>query len=190
MFSTSILSFGQRNVSIEGFFNQNDTSNTAKKRASTFVLVKMIVADTVYQSTFINNEGFFKFYKLCSTINCKLEFTCLGYSFQPVIRIKENRDDKIVFDCRFDINHFTDSLFKLTDFKFPNTITYEYCGLPTYPDFQLRIFSNKYGFSFENMGCYYFDEKEANKDAIKKLNKSLGDNWEKVFWNEIKLKLK
>lgn len=190
LFSTGFLSFGQRKISIEGFFNQNDTSKTAKTTASRFVLAKMIVADTVFQSTFINNDGFFKFYKLCSTNKFKLEFTCLGYSFQPKIRMKEKKVDKIVIDCRFNINQFADSLFNQKDFKFPNSITYEYCGHPVYSDSKLRIYSSKYGLNYENMGCYAFDEKEVNNEAIKKLNKSLGDNWEKVFWNEIKLKLK
>jgi hypothetical protein len=190
LFSTSLRSFGQRKVIVEGVFNENDTCKTAKSTASICVLVKMVIAGRVYQSTFINNEGFFKFYKLCTTTNYKLEFTCLGWAFKPVIKIKEKRDDKIVFDCRFNINHFTDSLFKLKDFKSPNAITYEYCGYPAYSDFRLSIFSNKYGLRYKNMGCYAFDEKEVNKEAIKKLNKSLGDNWEKVFWNEIELKLK
>jgi len=190
LLSANSLCFGQKKINIAGFFNQNDTSETSKKTASVIVLIKMIVDDAVYQSTFINDEGFFEFYKPCSNKNYKLEFSCYGYSFRPTIRIKENEGDKIVIDCQFNIIHFTDSIFKSKDFKFPKCLTYDYCGYPAYSDRKLGFYSNKYGFRYENMGCYAFDEKKVNEEAIKKLNKSLGDNWEEVFRKEIELKLK
>jgi hypothetical protein len=150
----------------------------------------MIIADSVYQSTFISRDGSFEFLKLCSTIDYKFKFYYLGYEFKPHIQKNEQDENHLIFDYKYDLNHFVDSISRSKEFKLPDCETYEYCGLPAYSDRKLKLLSYKYGFIFENRGCYYFDEKVVNKEVIAKLNKSLGDNWEEVFMKEVESKLK
>ena len=189
LLSTSLSCFSQESIIVQGQLNEKDTIQTSKSTAQLFVLVKMIINDSVYQSTFINRKGFFEFYKPCPSENYELEFYFLGRRMRPNIQISEVKKNKVILNCQFNLKHFADSIENRKDFKFPNCITYLYCGLPVYSDYQLSKYSFKYGFRYENLGCDYFDEKEVNKDTIVKLNKSLGDNWEKVFWIEIESKL-
>jgi len=168
----------------------NAKDSTKVNSASMNVLVKMVVADSVYQSTFIDRKGYFRFDKLCTDSEYKIEFYYLGYKMQPVDMIKKRTEDLELFRCRFDVLQFQDSIFRQKDFKFPILETYFTCGLMMYSDFKLRSYSRKYGFEYMNLGCYGFDEHERNKEVIQRLNKSLGDNWEKVFEKEIDSKLK
>jgi len=190
LLSTSFSCFSQESIILQGNLNEKDTTLTSKNTAQLFVLVKMIINDSIYQSTFINRKGFFEFYKPCPAKNYELGFFYLGYRMRPTIQIREVKNNNVILDCQFNLKHFVDSIESRKDFEFPNCITYAYCGLPAYSDFSLSKYSFKYGFRYENLGCYSFDEKEVNKKAIVKLNKSLGDNWEKVFWIEIESKLK
>ena len=185
---TSLSCFSQESILVQGHLNENDSIQ--KSTAQLFVLVKMIINDTVYQSTFIDRKGFFEFYKPCSSENYNIEFYFLGHRMRPVIQMSELKKNKIVLDYQFNLLHFVDSIEQSKNFQYPSCITYLYCGLPEYSDFQLMKFSSKYGLRYENLGCFYFDEKEVNKESIKKLNKSLGDNWEKVFWKEVESKMK
>ena len=190
-FSPIFLCYGYKTIKVEGFLNHNDKKQTVNSTASMFVLIKMIIADTVFQSTFLNSDGSFEFYKLCPTKNYKLKFYYLDYSIKPIIYFDKLQKDKIVLDCRFDLNNFADSVMKRKDFKFPECVTLEYFGNPSIAyESKLGILSYKYGFKYRSMGCGSFDEKEVNKEAIKKFNKSLGDNWKEVFWKEVKIKLK
>lgn len=189
--STNFLGYGQKTIKVEGFLNHNDKKQTSNTAASSFVLIKMIIADTVFQSTFLNSDGSFEFYKLCPTKNYKLKFYYLDYSIKPIIHFDKPLKYKIVLDCRFDLNHFADSVMKLKDFKLPDCVTLECFGNPSIAyESRLGILSYKYGFRYRSMGSGSFDEKEVNKEAIKKFNKSLGYNWEEVFWKEVKIKLK
>jgi len=189
--STVFLGFGQKTIKVEGFLNHNDKKQTANKTASTFVLIKMIIADTVFQSTFLKTDGSFEFYKLCPTKNYKLKFYYLDYSIKPIIHLDKSLKDKILLDCRFDLNLFADSVVKRKDFKFSECVTLECFGNPNIAyESKLGILSSKYGFRYRSTGCGSFDEKEVNKEDIQKLNKTLGYNWEEVFREEVKIKLK
>ena len=190
LFTSAYNCYGRESIKVQGFLNANDTNKVSKVDAERFVLVKMIVNNEVFQSTFIDNKGFFEFYKPCPSENYKIEFYLLGYRIKPTIEITKVQKNKIVLNCQFNLRHFTNPIQKRKDFQIPNCITYQYCGLPVYSDFKLKKYSYKYGLSYENLGCFYFDEKKVNKEAIKKLNKNLGDNWEKVFWKEVESKLK
>lgn len=189
LFSAGFYCFGQNSIIVQGYLNEKDSDQRSKNTAAMYVLVKMKTGKTVYQSTFINKKGFFEFYKPCSSKNYNIEFYYLGHRMKPVIQMRELKKNKVTLNYRFNLNHFADSIENRKGFELPHCISYSYCGNNIYSDLKLFKLSMKYGVRYENMGCYYFDEKEANKEAIKKLNKSLGDNWDQVFMKETDSKL-
>jgi hypothetical protein len=167
--------YGQDSTQVKGFINGDKDPFVNRN-----ILLKMIIADSVYQSTFVTYNGFFRFFRLTPTKDYKV--FCFAFDHQinnlEIKKIEKNGLDSLI--CKFDSTEIHSKTYSTKTFD-----TFVYFGYPVYTDFRLSLFSKKYGFLYENMGCIGGDERKINEKLIRKLNKDLGLDWENIIFIEL-----
>lgn len=147
------------------------------------LLVKMLVNDTVYQSIFLDSTGYFEFLYAAPSPDYKLAFCYLAHPVPGVKYDSFHLGEVDSVHLMIDFNDIKHDEIKLPSHK----DTYYYYGYPAYSDSFLRVIALKYGFRYQNLGCFVFDEDQQNREMIAKFNKLLGRGWREVFYKDVRL---
>ena len=91
-----------------------------------FVLIKMFVADMVFQSTYIKEDGSFMFKKWCPVKNFKLRYYYIQKEFTPTTQVKF-QENKAFINATFDLLQFRDTV-KIDSKHFNNFESYTIFG--------------------------------------------------------------
>ena len=187
IFGSIVSCYAQENIRVAGYFNKKDTCQQSRKEADMFVLIKMFVADTVFQSTYINKDGSFRFNKLSPVKNFKLRYYYIQKEFTPTIQVKF-QDNKAFVNVTFDLLQFRDTV-KIDSKHFDSFKLYTVFGHGIVPSKFIRI-AYKYGLRITQAGCVVppGGEQGFNKETITDLNKKLGNDWFYIFWQEVEKK--
>ena len=188
IWGSTICCYAQENIRVVGYFNKEDTCQQTKKTADLFVLIKMFVADTVFQSTYIKEDGSFMFKKRCPVKNFNLKYYYFQKEFIPTTQLTFQGNTAVV-NTTFDLRQFADTVNIDAADLFKNFESYTMFGL-WISSVRISMAACKYGFRINQGGCVVppKGEQNYNEKTIMNLNKKLGDGWFDVFWQEAKEK--
>jgi hypothetical protein len=133
--------------------------------------------DSIIEATYTNNNGEFNFkglkrgtYQLVT-----------NYYYYPIstteIKILSNKDINICISA-----NNPDSL--ISNLRMQPIYKVYYYGMPKYSDSDLNLIGKNYGVKWQNLGCVADDK--YNEMINKILSHRNGENWEDMFWSEIK----
>ncbi|WP_303179946.1 hypothetical protein [uncultured Butyricimonas sp.] len=146
-------------------------------------LIKMIVADTVYQSINVDSTGSFRFWFPAPTREYEVEVYCVNNCI-PDIKYKIYRSGNVDSIC---VNITFDDIVRSLEGEKGRCDTLYYVGCPAYQDSFLRLVGLRYGLLYINIGCMgnVEDERRMNREAVARINKRLGRDWDKIYWHEV-----
>lgn len=175
-------------LKVRGYFNKENQDSLSNQLASTSVLIRMTVADTIFQTTYIKDNGSFEFRKLAPNQNFKLQYYYLLDEFTPTSTIDFEEKNLAIVRAEFGLKEFADSV-NLNPMK--ELKTYDVFGHGIVPG-KIRILARKYGMRLQGIGCAVPPEGEENfnKETLDYLTKIWGNNWyHNVYWREIHSKV-
>jgi hypothetical protein len=175
-------------VKVRGYFNKENKDSLSCRLAHLSVLIRMTVADTVFQTTYIKDNGSFEFRKLAPNQNFKLQYYYLLNEFTPISTIDFQENNLAIVRAEFGLKEFADSvnLNPMKELKIFHVFGHGVI------DRRIRILARKYGMRLREEGCAVPPEGEEshNKEALDYLTKIWGNNWyQDVYWREIHSKV-
>lgn len=173
---------------VQGYFNKESQDSLQNQLASKSVLVRMTLADTVFQTTYIKDNGIFEFLKLAPNQNFKLQYYYLLNEFIPNSAIDFQKNNMAIVYAQFDLTEFADSVKTISLKKLKSFYVFGH-GLV---DRRIKILALKYGMYLKGEGCQVppGGEEVYNKETLDDLTKMWGQNWyHNVYWKEIHSKV-